>query len=79
MATLLDEAMAYALEFNNYRGVTARLNIRFLRSLKPKEEYKVRGYLDKIRGKVIKTHAEVLDRESRIMAKAYATFIAEKI
>jgi uncharacterized protein (TIGR00369 family) len=79
VATLLDEAMAYALEFNNYRGVTARLNIKFIRSLRPDEEYRVLGYLDKIRGKVIRAHSEVLDKEARVMARAFATFIAEKI
>jgi uncharacterized protein (TIGR00369 family) len=79
VTTLLDEAMAYVLEFNNYRGITARLNVKFIKSLKPNEEYKVTGYLDKIRGKVIKAHSEIVDKENRIMAKAYGIFVAEKI
>jgi acyl-coenzyme A thioesterase PaaI-like protein len=79
VTTLLDEAMAYVLEFNNYRGLTARLNVKFIKALKPDEKYRVIGYLDKIRGKVIKTHAEILDEENRIIVKAYATFVGEKI
>lgn len=67
--------MAYAIEYSGYRGVTAKLYVRFLKPLIPKERYRILGYLHKIRGKVAKTHSEILDEKNNIMAKASAIFI----
>lgn len=67
--------MAYAIEYNGYRGVTAKLQVRFVKPLRPKEEYRILGYLDRIRGKIVKVHSEILDKENNTMAKASAIFI----
>ncbi|MCX7795924.1 MAG: PaaI family thioesterase [bacterium] len=77
VTTLLDEAMAYALEFNGYRGLTVKLYIRFLRILKPKDNYKIKGYVDRIRGRLARVHSEVTDENGNIMAKAYGLFFID--
>jgi|GEM_PF-1248422 len=67
--------MAYALEYKNYRGVTARLYVKFIKPLRPEERYRISGYLDKVRGKVAKAHSEILDEMGNTMAKASGIFI----
>lgn len=77
VTTLLDEAMAYALELNGYRGLTVKLNVRFLRSLRPKGSYKIKGYIDRIRGRLAKVHSEIIDQDDNIMARAYGLFFID--
>lgn len=67
--------MAYAIEYHGYRGVTAKLQVRFIKPLRPKEGYKILGYLDRVRGKVAEVHSEILDKDGNIMAKASGIFI----
>ena len=74
VTTLLDEAMAYALEFDGYRGVTARLRVRFLKPLRPKNMYRIIGYLGKVRGKIARVYSEIRDKDNNTMAKAEALF-----
>lgn len=74
VTTLLDEAMAYALEFDGYRGVTARLKVTFLKPLRPRNEYRIMGYLGKIRGKIARAYSEVRDNDDNTIAKAEALF-----
>lgn len=77
MTTLLDEAMAYILELNRYRGLTVKLYVRFLKPLKPQCNYKIRGYIDKIRGKLARVHSEIIDQNDNVMAKAYGLFFID--
>ncbi|MGC8971933.1 MAG: PaaI family thioesterase [bacterium] len=77
VTTLLDEAMAYALEFNGYRGLTVKLRVKFLKPLKPKDRYRIIGYLGKIRSKVASVYSEIRDVDNNIMAKAEALFFLD--
>ncbi|MBC7320905.1 hypothetical protein H5T89_09695 [bacterium] len=69
--------MAYALELDGYRGLTAKLYVRFLKPLKPKDNYKIRGYIDKIRSKLARVHSEIIDENGNTMAKAYGLFFID--
>lgn len=77
VTTLLDEAMAYALEFNGYRGLTAKLYVRFLKPLRPRDNYKIMGYIDKIRNRLARVHSEIIDENGNIMARAYGLFFID--
>lgn len=79
VTTLLDEAMAYALELNNYRGLTVKLYVRFLKPLKPQYNYKIKGYIDKIRGRLARVHSEIIDENDSVMAKAYGLFFIDNM
>jgi len=77
VTTLLDEAMAYALEFNGYRGLTVKLHVRFLKPLRPRKMYRIIGCLGKVRGRVAKVYSEIRDEDNNTMAKADALFFLD--
>lgn len=49
--------------------------MKFIKPLRPEERYRISGYLDRVRGKVAKTHSEILDEMGNTIAKASGIFI----
>ena len=72
IGTVLDEVQIKAASFNNYRCVTAELNIKYKKPVKTEAQYFLRSKITKITEKIIYTEAFLEDHNSNIAATATA-------
>lgn len=75
ISTLLDEAMAKVLAFNDIRAFTAEMKVRFKKSVEIGSEVLVRGVLQQSCGRLFITGAELLSDEGELLARAEAKFM----
>ncbi len=79
--TLMDEALAYALYFQDLYGVTARIETRFRRPIRAGAKLIIRAWTVEQRRNLVDARAEIrLDAEgSPLVAEASATMYLQEI
>lgn len=79
IATLLDEAMAYAVGYRDIKAFTAELNIRFKKAVEIGKRVLIKGKYKNCTkrsiGTVHYTSAEIYDGDGELKAKAEAKFM----
>lgn len=79
VATLLDEAMAYAVGLKAITAYTAELNIRFKKALKIGEKVIIKGkYEGSLKRSIAVIHycsAQIIDNSNKLIAKAEGKFV----
>lgn len=77
LATLLDEAMSWAIiSATHHLFVTLRIELAFRYPVRVGQEVRVRGWVEEKRGRFAKARAEILDTvEGRRLAEAAGSFV----
>ncbi|HHY37125.1 MAG TPA: PaaI family thioesterase [Firmicutes bacterium] len=75
ICTLLDEAMAKAVQELGAAGVTGKMEVWFRRPTPTGVELTISGWIEERRGRRIKAGAEIRDRQGRLLAEGRALFI----
>lgn len=75
VATLIDDAMGWAIYHEGAWGATARLNVRYRRPVPLSERLRVEAWVVKNRGRLIEVRAEVRDSGAVLLAEAEGTFM----
>jgi uncharacterized protein (TIGR00369 family) len=76
VCTLLDEVMAWSVIGRGTWGVTARLNVAFLRPIPTGREIRAEGWVVEQHRRAARTAARVLDKASgEVLATAEGTFV----
>lgn len=74
VATVLDEAMAWAIKSFGIKAVTAEMSVKYRKPTPIGKPLKVIGSILKSKGRAIFTEAKIMD-EDKILATATATYI----
>ncbi len=75
VATILDEAMAWAVMRLGISAVTAKLNVRYKHPTPIGESLKVIGEVIRQEGRALQTRAELLDERNMLLAEAEAVYM----
>lgn len=75
VATLIDEAMGWAVYGARQWGATARLSLRFRRPVGLDETLRVEAWITNNRSKLIELRAEVRDTSGALLAEGEGTFM----
>ena len=75
LATLLDEAMAYALWFADIRAVTARMETRFRRTVGAGDEIVITGQVTGTKRSVVDAVGTVTSADGSVVAEANGRFM----
>jgi acyl-coenzyme A thioesterase PaaI-like protein len=75
VATLLDEAMGWAVYDAARWGATARLNVRFRRPVRLDQRLRVESWVTKDRRRLLELRAELRDASGELLAEADGTFM----
>ena len=75
IATLLDEAMSYAVRFNGLDFLTARIQTNYKRPIKIEESLVIAGSIIRKKGRYIEAKASVSLSDSTVMAEGTGTFV----
>jgi acyl-coenzyme A thioesterase PaaI-like protein len=76
VATMLDEAMGWAVYGARRWGATARLGVRFRRPVPLGERLRVEAWIVRQRHRLIELRAELKDAAGTVLAEADGTFMA---
>ena len=74
VATMLDEAMSWAVYANGAWSMTARLTMRFRAAIPLGEPIAVAGWLVRDRGRFLELRSELRDRAGTLLAEAEGLF-----
>ncbi len=74
IATILDEAMAWAIMSQNIQAVTAEMNVKYKKPTPIGRNLKVVGKVLKFRHRTIHTYAKITDGKS-VLAEAKAVYV----
>jgi len=77
-ATLLDEVMTRILYEQGQNAVTAEMTVRYYRPLSTGQSVQARARLGERRGRLIRTEAEIVDRDGHRIASAEGKFMLVK-
>ncbi len=75
VATVLDEAMGWAAYAAGVWAMTAKLNMRFRRSVPLRQQVKVTGWVTRERGRFLEVSAELRSRQGHLLAEAEGLFV----
>jgi acyl-coenzyme A thioesterase PaaI-like protein len=75
VATLLDEAMGWAVYGARQWGATARLSVRFRRPVGLDQKLRVDAWITHNRGRLIELRGEVRDESGTLLAEGEGTFM----
>ena len=75
VATMLDEAMGWAVYGRGAWAVTAKLSLRFRRSVPLAEPLAVAGWVTRDRGRFLEVRAELRARDGTLLAEADGLFV----
>ena len=75
VATMLDEAMGWAVYGRGTWAMTARLSMRFRRSVPLNKPLAVSGWVTRDRGRFLEVRAEARTRDGRLLAEADGMFV----
>lgn len=75
LTTLIDEAMAKVLMFQDIFAVTSNLEVRFLRPVHVGENVIVSGQVKKIDGRRIYLSAKILNNQGKIAVSGKAVYV----
>ena len=77
-ATVLDEVMAWAVISLDKRVVTAEMNIKYKKPLYSNTEYEAFGEIIENKKRIFKTYGKIVDKNGKILAESYGTYMAFK-
>jgi uncharacterized protein (TIGR00369 family) len=75
VATLIDEAMGWAVYGARQWGATARLNVRFRRPVGLDQRLRVDAWITHNRARLIELRSEVRDERGTLLAEGEGTFM----
>lgn len=75
VATLLDEAIAWACRICGVDAVTGELTVRYKRPMIANQCVKIIGMIDKNKGKILYGSAQIIDQDGNLIATANAKMI----
>lgn len=75
IATMLDEAMSYAVRFSGVDFLTARMETSFKRPIMINEPLVISGSIVKNKGRFLEARAEITLRDGTLMAEGNGTFV----
>ena len=75
VATLIDEAMGWAVYGARQWGATARLSVRFRRPVRLDETLRIEAWVTQNRSKLLELRAEVRDTGGTLLADGEGTFM----
>jgi uncharacterized protein (TIGR00369 family) len=75
VATLIDEAMGWAVYGAAQWGATARLNVRFRKAVRLDQPLCVEAWVTNLRTRLIELRAEVRDPDGNLLAEGDGTFM----
>ena len=75
VATMLDEAMGWAAYLEGVWAMTARMHVRFRRSVPLGRRLQVRAYITNRRQRLIQARAEVRDENGALLAEGEGAFL----
>lgn len=78
LAAALDEVMGNVVWKADLRAMTGRLTIRYRQAVKVGEEISLRGRMDKVGARIIRTAAEARRPDGTLVAEAEALYIRVK-
>ncbi len=74
LAAVLDDAMGNVFYLRGYQALTARMEVRFRRPVRPGDRLRVRAWVAEEDGRTITTRAELL-RGSEVVCTAQGVFL----
>ena len=75
VCTLLDEAMAKAVQASGARAMTVEIQVRYRRFVATGEKLRIRGWVKERKRRLLKTEAEITTADGEPRAQAAATFL----
>jgi uncharacterized protein (TIGR00369 family) len=79
LALCLDEAGGYAIYFQGIKAMTARMEMRLRKTVRPGEKIRLTGEIRKKSRKIIETYATVEREDGTLVAEGTATmFVVEE-
>ena len=75
LATLLDEAMAYACINRAGNAVTVEITVRYLKPVEVGQKVRVRGRVLAVKGRVVETEGEIQGPDGQVAARGKARFL----
>jgi len=75
VATLLDEAMGWAVYGAQQWGATARLSVRFRRPVDLTQQLRIEAWITQNRSRLIELRGEVRDKSGALLAEGEGTFM----
>ena len=75
VATILDEAMGWAIYGEGVWAMTARMQVRFRRSVPLDRRLRVRAYITNRRQRLVQARAELLDDGGTLLAEGEGAFL----
>jgi acyl-coenzyme A thioesterase PaaI-like protein len=75
VATLLDEAMGWAVYGARQWGATARLSVRFRRPVRLEERLRIDAWITNNRSRLIELRGEIRDANGQLLAEGEGTFM----
>lgn len=75
VATLIDEAMGWAVYGAERWGATARLNVRFRKPVRLDETLRVEAWITNDRSRLIELRGEVRDQSGQLLAEGEGSFM----
>jgi acyl-coenzyme A thioesterase PaaI-like protein len=75
VATMIDEAMGWAVYGAREWGATARLNVRFRAPVRLDQVLRIEAWITRDRSRVIELHGEVRDAHGALLAEGAGTFM----
>ena len=79
IAAIMDDSMAWSVfKTAGKWGVTAKMTLRYRRSMKTVSEYTVRGRVTKVTGKRYSTESSIIDEDGNIIAESSGLFIVSE-
>lgn len=78
VSTILDESMAKIILLTNNKAVTIEMNTKFKQIMQSNTTYTAQAWITKNSSRTIKTTAEIINDENKIIAQAEAVFFKIK-
>jgi acyl-coenzyme A thioesterase PaaI-like protein len=75
VATMIDEAMGWAVYGAREWGATARLNVRFRRPVRLDQTLRIEAWITNDRSRLIELRGEVRDATGTLLAEGEGTFM----
>ncbi len=79
VATMLDEAMAWAVLAAGAVAVTGRLEVNYARPVQVNAEYTLRGRVEETKKRLFRCRAEISDADGNLCASATSTYVNTKV
>lgn len=78
LAAVLDDAMGNVFFLQGYQALTARMEVRFRRPVRPGDRLRVRAWVDREDGRTLTTRAELV-RDGEVVCSARGVFLRNSL